>query len=214
LRQRYGDRHPAVIEQQKQIDALLGRTPTNDAPELRRTARDYRGEPSRDQGKPSMQDATPPALSAPIPDATSLVSPRPTPHRDQSLARAPTDFDAMESDPEILRIQLRHAELEHADALAKRSVGVATDADVRQAVERIELFRAKLDNDPVRFARAKYTAAAQRLEQAKARYRVGRASGVDVSAAEQDVEIARVKLRAAEAKSSQAPAEAPPTATR
>jgi hypothetical protein len=213
LRQRHGDGHPAVVEQQKQIEALIGGAPTTDTHGERRTARTQRSNPTRDDNVAPAQGAAAPAASPPPPDATSLVTPRPTARVYQDLARGPTDFEAMESDPEILRIQLRHAELEHADIVAKRSVGVATDVDVQQAAERIELFRAKLDNDPVRFARAKYTATAQRLEHVKTRYNAGRASGIEVSAAEQDAEIARVKLRAAEAKSQQAPAEAVPAAT-
>ena len=125
----------------------------------------------------------------------------------QAMNRIPTattrwlpDFDSMESNPEILRIQIRQADIERSEVLQRMNLGAASRADLQRAEARAELFRAKLDNSRARFARVKLTAAEQWLDEVTARFRAGLASGAEVQLAKDDVEIERARLRDAEAR--------------
>jgi hypothetical protein len=119
----------------------------------------------------------------------------------QVAAPAPTDFDRMESNPEILRLQLRQAEKALVETNAKFESGVATDQVRRDAATAVALLQARIAGDRVQFARVNLTAAEDRLQQwITARFAAGLATTADRDAARTEIEIFRVRLREAEAR--------------
>jgi hypothetical protein len=119
----------------------------------------------------------------------------------QVAAPAPTDFDRMESNPEILRLQLRQAEKALVETNAKFESGIATDQVRRDAATAVALLQARIAGDRVQFARVNLTAAEDRLQQwITARFAAGLATTADRDAARTEIEIFRVRLREAEAR--------------
>jgi hypothetical protein len=139
------------------------------------------------------------AKSEPPPRHEAVVTPPvPAERTAYALTRDATDFDVMESNPEILRLQLRQAEREKDDAHARRSVGVASDAEVLNANERVDLLRARLAGDRRKFAQVKIETAMRRLDAITARHQAGIARDVDVQRAALELEVAQARLIALE----------------
>jgi len=141
------------------------------------------------------------AQSAPTADPRETAD-RGTVPRDE-LAAAPTDFDAMESNPEILRLQLQQAEKALTLIRARYETGTADDEAVRDAKTAVGLLQTKLAGDRVQFARLKLVAAEDRLKMIGARFQAGVATTADRNAAQTDFEIARIHLREAESRAAQ-----------
>jgi hypothetical protein len=129
----------------------------------------------------------------------------------QAPMPAPTDFDRMESNPEVLRLQLQQAEKALVETNAKFESGVATDQVRRDAATAVALLQARIAGDRVQFARVNLAAAEDRLQQwINARFAAGLATTADRDAARTEIAIFRVRLREAEARAAQdAPTAAP-----
>jgi hypothetical protein len=122
----------------------------------------------------------------------------------------PTDFDRVDGNPQILRLQLQQAEKVLALIQARYEVGTADDGTVRLAKTEVALLQAKLAGDRVQFARVNLAAAEDDLNGAVARLQAGLATTANRDAAQSGVEIARERLREAEARAAQdAPTAAP-----
>jgi serine/threonine protein kinase len=128
----------------------------------------------------------------------------------QAAAPAPNDFDKMENNPEILRLQLQQAEKALAETEARFQAGLSSDGARRSAKTVVALLQAKLAGDRVQFARIELNLATDGLKDTLRRVQAGMASNTEREAASTAVEIARIRLREAEAQAAPgAPSAAP-----
>jgi len=118
-------------------------------------------------------------------------------------ASPPTDFDRMESNPEILRLRLQQAENARANIEAQYQAGVVDTAARDEARTAVTLLQARLANDRVRFATAALDCARRRRERIEERFNVGLADSSARDEAATDLKIAEIRLREAKAASGQ-----------
>ncbi|MEO5960741.1 MAG: serine/threonine-protein kinase [Opitutaceae bacterium] len=107
---------------------------------------------------------------------------------------SPLDFDAMESDPEILRVQLQQAEAQHKRLTDLHSRGLVSEAEHQLSGLRERLLRARLFNDRRTFALLHWQIAEHRLKETKRLFQNGLVSDSEVQKAAADMEIALLRF--------------------
>lgn len=104
------------------------------------------------------------------------------------------NFDSLDANPEILRLQIQQAETQLAATQQRQNLGSATAVDVAEATDLIALLQARMAGDRIRFAQIRVKAAERRVEAATAFFNAGalRRSEVEDAIAELALEKARL----------------------
>ena len=107
----------------------------------------------------------------------------------------PTEFDAMESNPEILRERLQLAEADLKLVRARFDAGLGMNETVRLAEQKVVRLKAKLRGDRLAFAKGDVEVAQKHFEEIAVRRAAGIATDQDRLAAQTELRIAEIRLR-------------------
>ncbi|MEO6569503.1 MAG: TolC family protein, partial [Opitutaceae bacterium] len=163
-------------------------------------------------------------VSRPIPGSQNSRTPPlpasgPSPRPAFNPPVFPTEFDTMESDPEILRERLRLAERQLELQRARFDSGLSTSRLLLEAQREVARLKAKLADDRVGFAKWDYELTRKQLEENSSRRSAGLLTDQEVLAAEAEFRIAEIRLHQEETRANSEPGaniapSAPATSTR
>jgi Protein kinase domain len=120
-----------------------------------------------------------------------------------------TEFDALESDPQILHERLRLAEANLQIARAKFDAGLNRTNEVLAAEQKVTRLKAKLAGDRLGFAQGDVAVAKKNFAEITARRSAGLATDEDFLTAESELRIAEIRLSQEEARAAQSTSVAP-----
>ena len=147
-------------------------------------------------GNPVSESPVPPSMltpAGPISGAGSLTA--------AEIANA--NFDTMESNPEILRLQLVIKRQRLAEAESRFNVGLVTANNLQLARDNVALTEAKLAGDRLVFARIAVAAAERTYLEAKARSEAGLITPLMLAEAQLSLDSARIRQQQAESQTQQ-----------